>query len=125
MSVLNWYALNWAYLDGSMLEGYNTEEVIECCQEYLKDNRGIGLPDSHRKGRLVGKGSKGKQVFIDNDFKEVSQAHYSVLQSVEVMQPYINEHLDIIREESNGHTEDWVMRQHKHQLTTWLREHDI
>jgi hypothetical protein len=47
--------LNWAYTKGSMIEGYNTEEVIVCCQEYLKDKRGIGLPDSHHKGRLAEK----------------------------------------------------------------------
>jgi hypothetical protein len=29
------------------------------------------------------------------------------------MEPYIDEHLAIIREESNGHTEEWVMKQHK------------
>jgi hypothetical protein len=55
----------------------------------------------------------------------VGPAHYSVLQSVEAMQPYIDEHLDIIREESNGRIEEWVMKQHKHRLTTWLREQDI
>ena len=43
MSVLNRYVLNQAYLEGSMIEGYNTEEVVECCQEYLKDKEGIGL----------------------------------------------------------------------------------
>ena len=66
-----------------------------------------------------------KKVFINSDFNEVGQAHYSVLQSVELMQPYIDEHLDIIRAESNGRTEEWVMKQHRHRLTTWLREQDI
>ena len=28
MSILNWYVLNRAYLEGSMIEGYSTEEVI-------------------------------------------------------------------------------------------------
>jgi hypothetical protein len=43
-----------------MVEGYNTEEFVECCQEYLKDKRGIGLPDLQQKGRLVWKGTSGK-----------------------------------------------------------------
>ena len=55
----------------------------------------------------------------------MSRAHYSVLQSVELMQPYIDEHLDTIRAESHGRIEEWVMKQHKLRLTKWLREQDI
>ena len=93
-----------------MIEGYSTEEVIECCQEYLKVYKGIGKPNSHHKGRLAGKGTNGRKVFIDHYYKEVSQAHYSVLQSTELMQPYIDEHLAIINEKRNGRTNEWVMK---------------
>jgi hypothetical protein len=55
-----------------MIEGYSSEEVIKCCQEYLKVQRGIGNLDSRYKGRLAGKGTSGRKVFIDNDYKEVS-----------------------------------------------------
>ena len=61
-----------------MIEGYSTEEVVECCQEYLKVQKGIGKPDSRHRGRLAGKGTSGRKVFIDHDYKEVSRAHYSV-----------------------------------------------
>jgi hypothetical protein len=64
-----------------MIEGYNTKEVVECYQEYLKVQRGIGKPDSRHKGRLSGKGTKVRKTFIDKDFNKVSRAHYSVLQS--------------------------------------------
>ena len=53
MSVLSRYVHNRAYPEGSMIEGYSTKEVIECCQEYLKVQKGIGKPDSHHKGRLA------------------------------------------------------------------------
>ena len=49
-----------------MIEGYNTEEVVECCQEYLKVQKGIGKSDSRHKGRLAGKGTSGRKVFIDH-----------------------------------------------------------
>jgi hypothetical protein len=62
-----------------MIEGYSTEEVMECCQEYLKEQRGIGKPDSHHKGRLPRKGTRGRKVFIDHDYQKVSRVHYSVL----------------------------------------------
>ena len=108
-----------------MIEGYSTEEVIECCQEYLKVHKGIGKPDSRHKGRLAGKGTNRRKVFIDHDYKEVSQAHYSVLQSTQLMQPYIDEHLAIIIVERNGRSNDWVMKQHKQRLTTWLNDQNI
>ena len=41
------------------------------------------------------------------------------------MQPYINEHLAIIMAERNGHSNDWVMKQHKQRLTTWLKDQNI
>ena len=62
-----------------MIEGYSTKEVVECCQEYLKVQKGIGKLNSRHKGRLARKGTNGRKVFIDHDYKEVSLAHYSVL----------------------------------------------
>jgi hypothetical protein len=29
-----------------MIEGYTTEEVIECCVDYMKDENPIGVPVS-------------------------------------------------------------------------------
>ena len=71
-----------------------------------KIQKGIGKPDSRHKGRLAGKGTGGRKVFIDHDYKEVSRAHYSVLQSTQLIQPYIDEHLAIIMAERNGHSDD-------------------
>ncbi len=79
MSVLSRYVHNRAYLEGCMIESYSTEEVVECCLEYLKEQSRIGKPDSRHKGRLARKGTSGRKVFIDHDYKEVSRAHYSVL----------------------------------------------
>jgi hypothetical protein len=108
-----------------MIEGYSNKEIIECCQEYLKVQRGIGNPDSRHKGRLARKGTSGRKVFINHDYKEVSRAHYSVLQSTKLMEPYIEEHLAIITAERNGHSDDWVMKQHKQHLTSWLKDKNI
>ena len=72
MSVLSRYVHNRAHPEGSMIEGYSTEEVIECCQKFLKVQRGIGNPNYRHKGRVAGKGTCGGKTFIDNDFTEVS-----------------------------------------------------
>ena len=44
-----------------------------------KSTERVGKPDSRHKGRLAGKGTSGRKVFIDHDYKKVSRAHYSVL----------------------------------------------
>ena len=44
MPILNWYVLNHAHPEGSMIEGYSIEGVIESFLGYLKDNVSLGLP---------------------------------------------------------------------------------
>jgi hypothetical protein len=46
MVVINGYVHNRADPKGSMIEGYTTEEVIECCIDYMKDENLIGVPVS-------------------------------------------------------------------------------
>jgi hypothetical protein len=75
MSILNRYILNFAYPEGSMIEGYHTEEIIECCLGYLKDKVGIGLPVPRFLGRLEGVGTVGRRTFIGKDLRGVQQAH--------------------------------------------------
>jgi hypothetical protein len=117
MSILNRYVLNRAYLEGSMIKGYSTKEIIKCCLCYLKDKVGLGLPIPHFLGRLEGVRTVGRKTFDDKDFKGVQQPHYSILQHLTVMTPLVNEHLRMIRAESNGRLDDWIMREHKCRLT--------
>jgi hypothetical protein len=46
MVVMKDYVHNRAHPEGSMIEGYTTEEVIECCVDYIKDGKPIGVPVS-------------------------------------------------------------------------------
>jgi hypothetical protein len=64
-----------------MIEGYSNEEVIECCQEYLKVHRGISNPNSHHKGRLARKAISCRKTFIDYEYEVVSHVHCCVLQN--------------------------------------------
>ena len=41
------------------------------------------------------------------------------------MTPLLEEHLSILWAECNGRSDDWVMREHKHRLTTWLKDLDL
>jgi len=46
-----------------MIEGYTTEEVIECYADYIKGGKPIGVPVSRHHGRLSGKGTVGHKTF--------------------------------------------------------------
>jgi hypothetical protein len=54
--VLKSYVWNRVHPKGSIMEGYTTEEVVECCADYVKDGKRIGLPIPLHEGRLRGRG---------------------------------------------------------------------
>jgi hypothetical protein len=55
LAVLKYYVRNRAHPEGSIMEGYITEEVIECCADYVKGGKRIGLPIPLHEARLRGK----------------------------------------------------------------------
>jgi hypothetical protein len=42
-----------------------------------------------------------------------------------MMQSHIDELMAIIMVERNGRSDDWVMKQHKQRLTSWLKDQNI
>ena len=127
MSILNHYVHNHAHLEGSMIERYCAEEVIEACQDYLReeDKHALGLPVTHHKGRLAGKGSKGRKTFIEMEYTQVEETHSYVLQYLSVMEPFIEKHIALIRAENPGHSEQWTVHGQKHLFGKWLGEQDL
>jgi hypothetical protein len=93
LAVLKAYVRNHAHPEGSIMEDYTTEEVVECCANYVKDAKRIGLPILLYEGRLRGRGRMGQKTFVDRDYTLVSEAHFSVLQQLVIAEPYIDEHL--------------------------------
>jgi hypothetical protein len=79
MAILKSYVRNRAYPEGSIMDCY-TKEVVECCVDYVKDGKRIGLPIPLHEGILRGRGRMGQKSFIDRDYNSVSEAHFSVLQ---------------------------------------------
>jgi hypothetical protein len=93
MVVMIGYVCNRAHLEGPMIEGYTTDELIECCIDYVKDGNPIGVSVSRHHGQLSGKGIKGHKLFIDATYQRVCEAHFSIMQQLAVMRPYIEKHL--------------------------------
>jgi hypothetical protein len=58
MVVMKGYVLNRAHPEGSMIEDYITEEVIECCVDYIKDGKPIGVLVSQHHDTFSRKGTK-------------------------------------------------------------------
>jgi hypothetical protein len=124
LAVLKSYVRNRAHSEGFIMEGYTTEEVVECCMNYVKDRKRIGLLIPLHEGRLRGSGRMCQKSFVDRDYNLVSDAHFSVLQ-LEIAAPYIEEHLSELHRDNIGHTEAWIMKKHRRVFTTWLMDKEI
>jgi hypothetical protein len=57
MPIMKGYVCNHAHPEGSMIEGYITDEVLECYNDYMKDGKPIGILMLRYEGRLIGKGT--------------------------------------------------------------------
>jgi hypothetical protein len=77
------------------------------------------------EGRLGGRGRIGQKSFVDRYYNSVSEAYFSVLQQLEIVTPYIKEHLSELHRDNNGCTEAWIMKEHRRIFTTWLMDKDI
>jgi hypothetical protein len=104
MVVMIGYVCNRAHLEGPMIEGYTTDELIECCIDYVKDGNPIGVSVSRHHGQLSGKGIKGHKLFIDATYQRVCEAHFSIMQQLAVMRPCIEKHLQELCERIQDET---------------------
>jgi hypothetical protein len=125
LAVLKFYVRNRSHPEGSIMKGYTTQEVVECCAYYVKDRKRIGLLIPLHEGRLRGRGRIGQKSFIDRDYNLVSEAHFSVLQQLKIDVPYIEQHLSELHRDNIGCTEAWIMKEHRRVFTTWLMDKEI
>jgi hypothetical protein len=61
-SIMKSFVRNRAYLEGSMVQGYYTEETVEWALNYADPSNPIGVPKSHHEGRLKEKGPLGRRL---------------------------------------------------------------
>jgi hypothetical protein len=115
MVVMKSYVRNRAHPQGSMIDGYITEEVIECCLDYIKDGKPIGVPISRHYGRLSRKGTKGHKLFTNVTYERVCEAYFSIMNQLAIMRPYVEKHLQELHERIQD--EALIMKQHKLHFT--------
>jgi hypothetical protein len=120
MVVMKGYVCNHTHTEGSMIEGYTTDEVIECYADYIKDGKPIGVLVSWHHDRLSGKETKWVKSIIDATYERVCEAHFSIMHQLAVMRPYVEKHLqDLCKKKQD---EDLIMKQHNLHFTTWLKD---
>nr|CAE05230.3 OSJNBa0011K22.12 [Oryza sativa Japonica Group] len=120
LGILKGYVRNRSHPEGSIIESYTTEEAIAFCVDYMSETSSIGLPRSHHEGRLDGVGTVGRKT-IRLDRKVYDKAHFTVLQHMTEVVPYVDEHLAVIRQENPGRSESWVRNKHMSSFNEWLK----
>jgi hypothetical protein len=60
--ILKSFVRNWAYPEGSMVQGYYIEEAVEWALNYADPSNPIGVPKTHHEERLTGKGPLGRKL---------------------------------------------------------------
>ena len=122
MRVLKSYVRNRAKPEGSIIECYTTEEVIEFCVDYMSETDPIGVPMSHQEGRLSGVGTIGRKRIVP-DQASYAQAHFAVLQYMADVAPYFEEHLAKIRQENLGRSDMSINKEHISWFNEWFKNH--
>nr|CAD39908.2 OSJNBa0065B15.12 [Oryza sativa Japonica Group] len=76
LGILKGYVRNRSHPEGSIIESYTIEEVINFCVDYMSETSSIGLPRSHHKGMLDGVGTVERKT-VRLDGKVYDKAHFT------------------------------------------------
>ena len=121
MGILKGYVRNRHRPEGSIIEGYATEEVIDFCTDYMTGVSSIGIPKSRHEGRLQGVGTIGLKAMVA-DINDIEKAHFLVLQHMKDVAPYIAEHVTILQQQNNSRSQKWLTNEHNRSFIGWLKE---
>jgi len=119
MGILKHYVRNRARPEGSIVEGYVTEEVVEFCLDYMTRLDPVGVPRSVHEGKLTGFGTAGKSKFRPNAI-EYSQAHFTVLKHMDEVTAYMDEHVAFL--EAMHPNRRSVYNLHRALFNNWFKE---
>ncbi|XP_071736185.1 uncharacterized protein [Rutidosis leptorrhynchoides] len=98
MGILKGYVRNLNRPEGSIVEGYAFEEVIEFCTNYMDGFKSVGIPQSRHEGRLSGQGTLGCKTGYSN-VSDYQEAQFNVLQHTTSIDPFIQEHMSFLRQQ--------------------------
>jgi hypothetical protein len=117
--ILKPFIRNRAYPEGNMVPGYYTEEAMKWALNYTNPNNSIGVPKSHREGRLTRKGTIGKKT-ITLDPNLFCYAHFHVMQHMSIVSEYVDEHKEVLLRDNPECNESWLANEHMRKFIGWL-----
>jgi len=121
MSTLNKYTKSRVHPEGSMVQGYSVEEVVDWCLDFIDPTNPIGISKARHEGRLAGMGILGEKT-LNPDVDAFRQAHFLVLQHTTEVSPYIDEHKVQLRRQYPDRSEAWLARAHMKGFNIWFRD---
>jgi hypothetical protein len=119
--ILKSFVRNRAYSEGSMVQGYCTEEAMEWTLNYADPSNPISVPKSRHEGRLTEKWTIGKKDIIPapNLFR---CTHFHVLQQMSIMSEYLDEHKEVLLRDNPERNESWLANEDIIKFIGWLRD---
>jgi hypothetical protein len=120
-NILKSFVRNRAYLEGSVVQEYHIDEVVEWALNYADLSNSIGVPKSHHKGRLIEKGTIGKKV-ITLDPYLFRYAHFHVLKYMSIVSKYLNEHKEVLFRYNPRHNELCLANEHMRKFIGRLQD---
>ncbi|KAL0556752.1 hypothetical protein IC582_005268 [Cucumis melo] len=122
MKVLKTYVRNRNRLEGSMVENYIVEEAIEFCYEFIAGVSSIGLNSSVIKKNSNMDRALSASSFIRPSKEQLDQAHLYVIQNVNDVLPYVEQHMESLRKLNSGkaRSKKWIQEEHNRSFSRWL-----
>nr|GEV27773.1 reverse transcriptase domain-containing protein [Tanacetum cinerariifolium] len=82
-------------------------KIVKFRTNYMDDVTDIGLPQPRYQGRLEGVGTIGRKDVTPNT-EDLEQAHFTVLQNMTCIEPYIQEHVSHIARKNGRREQRWL-----------------
>ncbi|XP_022003250.1 uncharacterized protein LOC110900686 [Helianthus annuus] len=119
MGYLKGFVKNRNRPEGSIIEGYTSEEAVEFCQGYMEGVDSVGVPVTRHSGRLLGQAVIGIKTTMPQR-KDVQDAHLVVLKHMTCLAPYVNEHMEMLRLTHPGKDDLWYINTQNKELSKWM-----
>jgi hypothetical protein len=82
----------------------------------------IGVPRSRHEGRFSSVGTMGKKS-VTPEQDAFHKAHFTVIQQLDLITPFANEHKQQLREDNPGRGKAWLANMHMQGFSRWLRDY--
>ncbi|KAL0561546.1 hypothetical protein IC582_001980 [Cucumis melo] len=105
-----------------MVENYIVEEAIEFCSEFIAGVSSIGLNSFVIKKNSNMDRALSASSFIRPSKEQLDQAYLYVIQNVNDVLPYVEQHMESLRKLNSGkaRSKKWIQEEHNRSFSPWL-----